>query len=51
MACEASDVVTAIVSLAGATFATKDECTPTEPVSVLQIHGTADETGPLVQTA
>ena len=44
MACEASDVVTAIASLAGATFATEAECTPDEPVSVLQIHGTDDST-------
>ena len=44
MACEASDVVTAIASLAGATFATEEECTPDQPVSVLQIHGTDDAT-------
>ena len=44
MACEASDVVTAIASLAGATFETEEECKPSEPVSVLQIHGTEDGT-------
>lgn len=44
MACEASDIVTAIASLAGATFATEEECAPDEPVSVLQIHGTDDAT-------
>lgn len=45
MACEASDLVTAIVSLAGATFAPGDACAPaTRPVSVLQVHGTEDET-------
>jgi polyhydroxybutyrate depolymerase len=31
------------VSLAGATFADRTKCAPSEPVSVLQIHGTADE--------
>ena len=44
MACDASDVITAIASLAGATFDTESECSPEEPVSVLQIHGTADST-------
>jgi polyhydroxybutyrate depolymerase len=31
------------VSLAGATFADPADCTPSEPVSVAQGHGTADE--------
>lgn len=44
MACERSDLVASIVSLAGATFADAEDCAATEPVSVLQIHGTADET-------
>ncbi len=44
MACDASDVVTAIASLAGATFDDELDCTPAEPVSVLQIHGTDDAT-------
>jgi polyhydroxybutyrate depolymerase len=45
MACEASELVTAIVSLAGSTFADPAECQPaTRPVSVLQVHGTADST-------
>jgi polyhydroxybutyrate depolymerase len=43
MACEHADVVAAMVSLAGASFARSDDCRPTEPVAVLQIHGTADE--------
>ncbi len=44
MACERSDIVAAIVSLAGATFADPADCKPGEPVSVAQVHGTADDT-------
>lgn len=44
MACDHADVVAAIVSLAGATFADPADCSPTEPVATLQVHGTADET-------
>jgi polyhydroxybutyrate depolymerase len=45
MACEASELITAIVSLAGSTFADEADCTPaTQPVSVLAVHGTADST-------
>jgi len=43
MACEHADLVAAIVSIAGATFADPDACAPDAPVSVLQIHGDADE--------
>jgi polyhydroxybutyrate depolymerase len=43
MACEHADIVAGIVSLAGATFVEPDDCEPSEPVSVLQIHGTADD--------
>ena len=43
MACSHADQVTAIVSLAGATYADSSRCHPSEPVSVLAIHGTADE--------
>ena len=43
MACEHAGVVAGIVSLAGATFVEPDDCEPSEPVSVLQIHGTADD--------
>lgn len=43
MACEASDLVTSVVSLAGSTFAADASCTPTtRPVSVLALHGDAD---------
>jgi polyhydroxybutyrate depolymerase len=44
MACDHADQIAAIVSLAGATFNDDSKCKPTEPVSVAQIHGTADTT-------
>lgn len=44
MACEHADLIAAIVSLAGATFATRTDCQPSEPVAILEIHGTADDT-------
>ena len=44
MACEASDLITAAVSLAGMTWLDPGQCTPAEDVSVLQIHGDADDT-------
>ena len=43
MACDHADVVAAIVSLAGATFAHAADCHPSTAVSVLEIHGTTDE--------
>ena len=42
MACDHADKIAAIASLAGATFLDESKCNPSEPVSVLQIHGTAD---------
>lgn len=42
-ACEHADQVAAVASLAGA-LDTDPHCTPSLPVSVLQVHGTADET-------
>ncbi len=42
MACDHADVVSAVVSLAGAIDAAT--CDPVEPVAVLQVHGTADDT-------
>ena len=42
MACEQSEMVAAVASLAGATFDRPSECGATEPVHVLQIHGTLD---------
>lgn len=44
MACELSDRITGIVSLAGATFEDAGDCTPAEGVSVVQVHGTLDAT-------
>ncbi len=44
MACERADVIAAIVTLAGVTSVDPTACTPSEPVSVLHIHGTADDT-------
>lgn len=43
MACQASDVITAIASLNGMPFEDASRCTPERAISVLQIHGTADE--------
>jgi polyhydroxybutyrate depolymerase len=44
MACDRAGRIAAIASLAGATFADTSKCDPSEPVSVLQVHGTADNT-------
>lgn len=43
MACDQAGLVAAIVSLAGVTFADPGDCAPSEPVSVAQIHGAADD--------
>jgi polyhydroxybutyrate depolymerase len=43
MACDHADLVAGIVSLAGTTFAEPADCRPSEPVTILQIHGTADD--------
>jgi polyhydroxybutyrate depolymerase len=44
MACEQAPIFAAIVSLAGATYHDAHMCAPSEPVAVLQIHGTSDDT-------
>ena len=44
LACADADEIAAMVSLAGATFATASDCAPAAPVAVLQVHGTADDT-------
>jgi len=44
MACDSAHRIAAIARLAGATFDDPADCSPSEPVSVLQIHGTADDT-------
>ena len=47
LACEASDIVTTVISLAGSTWEDAESCKPaTHPVSVMVLHGTADETIP-----
>jgi polyhydroxybutyrate depolymerase len=42
MACDRADKITAIASLAGATFLDDSKCKPSQAVNVLQIHGTLD---------
>ncbi len=44
MACEHADKIAAIISFAGAGFNSPGDCSPTEPVSVAQLHGTGDQT-------
>ena len=44
MACDYSDTIAAVASLAGATFIDSADCRADQPVSVLQVHGTADAT-------
>lgn len=46
LACDHADEIAAIVSVVGATFLDPEMCNPSGPVSVLEIHGTADETVP-----
>jgi polyhydroxybutyrate depolymerase len=44
MACDHADTVAAIASLAGAMWEDPSKCKPSSPVTVLEIHGTADMT-------
>ena len=44
MACDHADVVAAIVSLAGMVTSKPETCKPARAVTVVQIHGTQDET-------
>ena len=44
MACDHADVITGIMSLAGATFKDPNRCQNSEPVAMLQVHGTEDST-------
>ena len=44
MACDHGDQIAAIVSLAGAMWEDTSKCAATKPVSILEIHGTADTT-------
>ena len=42
LACDLADRVAAIFSFAGATWADASQCHPSQPVSVAEVHGTAD---------
>jgi polyhydroxybutyrate depolymerase len=44
LACDAADVFAAVVSQSGATFADASRCKPTEPIALVEIHGTKDDT-------
>jgi polyhydroxybutyrate depolymerase len=44
LACDMPDRIAAVVSHAGAAWKDGERCRPIEPVSVVQVHGTADET-------
>jgi polyhydroxybutyrate depolymerase len=44
MACEASEMITGIASLAGSDYLSDTTCPNSEAVSILQIHGTEDGT-------
>ena len=50
MACERADMIAGIISVAGSTFLDPQACNPSEPVNVLQIHGTQDNTVPFEGT-
>lgn len=43
MACEHAGLVASVASISGATSADPGDCDPAEPVSVLQVHGDADQ--------
>ncbi|MBS2016491.1 MAG: prolyl oligopeptidase family serine peptidase [Deltaproteobacteria bacterium] len=44
LACEASDVFAAVVSMSAATYADASRCTPKEGVAIVELHGDADKT-------
>lgn len=44
LACDHAETFAALASLAGSSWANADMCQPSEPVGVLQMHGTADPT-------
>lgn len=46
MACDHSGRIAAIAGLAGATFEDSSKCEASDPVSILHVHGTADEAVP-----
>ena len=44
MACQSADLIAGIASFEGMTFLDPSRCAPSEPVNILNIHGTADQT-------
>jgi polyhydroxybutyrate depolymerase len=44
MACDHADTIASIVVLAGAAASDASTCTPSQPVNVLHMHGSADDT-------
>ncbi|MGE0395804.1 MAG: PHB depolymerase family esterase [Kofleriaceae bacterium] len=46
MACERADIIAAIAPLAGNASSQPASCTPAQPVNVLHMHGTMDDTVP-----
>ncbi len=44
MACDHADAIAAIISIGAATFDNPADCAPSEPVSILDVHGNADNT-------
>jgi len=42
MACNNADIVAGLVSIAGSSFPTSADCAPSQPVKVLQAHGSLD---------
>ena len=46
MACESANIIAGIASLAGIKPLDYGHCQPSEPVNILHIHGTADNTAP-----
>jgi polyhydroxybutyrate depolymerase len=46
MACDRADVITSIAALAGVASSTPATCNPSQPVEVLTLHGSLDDTVP-----
>jgi len=42
LACDSADVFAAVVSQSGATFIHASDCRPSEPIALVEIHGTKD---------
>ncbi|MDB4936526.1 MAG: hypothetical protein JWP87_3498, partial [Labilithrix sp.] len=46
LACDISERIAAVVSISGATWLDASKCKPTSPVSIVEMHGDADDTVP-----